>query len=185
MYFVLSAFDFTLTLGLVHSVGAERIEPAFKSLIHQYRVTRYGPDGASTIEAEEHTKAEKRLEEERKLEKGMTTEEKKKHSDGGWGSRAFWAEVVLAYTIHKTALLPLRAGLTVAWTPRVVKWLASKGWIGKVGQVDLASRFFMGQPRTGRLCTLCPPIHICLFTSTYQLWAFYFSGYGVVPMTLC
>jgi hypothetical protein len=49
------------------------------------------------------------------------------------GSRMFWAEVALAYTIHKIALLPFRAGLTVAWTPKVVRWLQARGWAGKVG----------------------------------------------------
>jgi hypothetical protein len=38
----------------------------------------------------------------------------------------------LAYTIHKTLFLPVRVGLTAAWTPKLVKWLTLRGWIGKV-----------------------------------------------------
>ncbi len=80
----------------------------------------------------EREEADRKVEEE---EKGMTVEEKRvkrRGGLGGFGSRAMWAEVALAYAIHKTALLPLRAGLTVAWTPRLVGWLTRRGWVGKV-----------------------------------------------------
>ena len=65
----------------------------------------------------------------------MTEEERRRHKGGGYGSKAMWAEVALAYALHKTALLPVRAGLTVAVTPRLVGWLAARGWVGKVSAV--------------------------------------------------
>ncbi|MGF2043774.1 FAM210A/B-like domain-containing protein, partial [Staphylococcus aureus] len=37
-------------------------------------------------------------------------------------------EFVLAYAIHKTLLLPLRAGITIAITPAFVRWLVRRGW---------------------------------------------------------
>ncbi|KAM0748617.1 hypothetical protein T439DRAFT_327881 [Meredithblackwellia eburnea MCA 4105] len=47
------------------------------------------------------------------------------------GYSAIATTAVLAYAIHKTVLLPVRVGLTVAITPRVVKFLQSYGW--KIG----------------------------------------------------
>ncbi|KAL4399953.1 DUF1279 superfamily [Malassezia pachydermatis] len=38
-------------------------------------------------------------------------------------------EFVLAYAIHKTILLPFRAGLTAMITPSIVRALARRGWI--------------------------------------------------------
>lgn len=44
-----------------------------------------------------------------------------------------YAMLVLAYTIHKTLLLPFRVGMTAAFTPRFVNWLGRKGWAGSSG----------------------------------------------------
>ena len=49
------------------------------------------------------------------------------------GSESLYAMVVLAYTVHKTLFLPFRAGLTIAMTPRIVRWLHAKGWAGGAG----------------------------------------------------
>lgn len=49
------------------------------------------------------------------------------------GSEGLYAMVVLAYTVHKTLFLPFRAGLTIALTPRLVRWLHTKGWAGGGG----------------------------------------------------
>ena len=49
------------------------------------------------------------------------------------GSESLYAMVVLAYTVHKTLFLPFRAGLTIALTPRLVRWLHAKGWAGGGG----------------------------------------------------
>lgn len=95
---------------------------------------RYGEDETRRLEEEDERKkveveAEKLKDE---AESGKVNGKGKGKGNGGWGSRTFWAEVALAYAIHKTALLPVRAGLTVAWTPKVVEWLAARGWVGKV-----------------------------------------------------
>jgi len=49
------------------------------------------------------------------------------------GRESLYAMLVLAYTIHKTLLLPFRVGLTAAFTPRFVKWLGRKGYSGSDG----------------------------------------------------
>ena len=49
------------------------------------------------------------------------------------GQEGLYAMLVLAYTIHKTLLLPFRVGLTAALTPKLVGWLARRGWVGTAG----------------------------------------------------
>ncbi|WWD20915.1 hypothetical protein CI109_105393 [Kwoniella shandongensis] len=142
VYFALSTLDFSLCFIMVHSVGAERIEPLYDAGKHYYRVKRYGEEEADRLKVEDE---EKREEEQRILEQENIVngqEGKKQKKSGGSGGimgKTFWAEVVLAYTIHKTALLPFRAGLTVAWTPKLVGWLTRRGWVGKGGLTRAAS----------------------------------------------
>ena len=126
MYTVLSALDFTLVFVLIHLAGAERIEPLFMAMMSKYRVIRYGDERAKEIEAE--------VKEEKRVEALEQVKDKKKNK--GWMSRTVLAELALAYPIHKVALLPVRAGLTVAWTPKFVGWLTRRGWVGKVSNPD-------------------------------------------------
>ena len=49
------------------------------------------------------------------------------------GQEGLYAMLVLAYTLHKTLLLPVRIGLTAAFTPRIVNWLRARGWAGGEG----------------------------------------------------
>jgi hypothetical protein len=49
------------------------------------------------------------------------------------GQEGLYAMLVLAYTIHKTLFLPVRVGLTAAFTPRLVAWLGKRGWAGSAG----------------------------------------------------
>jgi hypothetical protein len=120
MYWILSTIDFTLSYAVVHSVGAERIEPLLASSLRQFRLWRHGEEETAQLEAEDV----KRRAEVKKETEGKGAKY--------WGSRMMWAEIAIAYTIHKTLLLPFRAGLTAAWTPKVVKWLRARGWAGKV-----------------------------------------------------
>ncbi|PVG00403.1 hypothetical protein CPB86DRAFT_224361 [Serendipita vermifera] len=55
------------------------------------------------------------------------------------GNESLYAMIVLAYTVHKTLFLPLRAGLTVAITPKLVRWLRTRGWTGSGGATRAAS----------------------------------------------
>lgn len=53
------------------------------------------------------------------------------HATGG--SEGLYAMIVLAYTVHKTLFLPIRVGLTAAFTPKFVNWLGKRGWVGTDG----------------------------------------------------
>jgi hypothetical protein len=53
---------------------------------------------------------------------------KKSSSSSSGGSGTLWTEAVLAYTIHKTLLLPFRVGVTAAITPSFVKYMVKLGW---------------------------------------------------------
>ena len=121
MYWILSTIDFTLSFAVVHGVGAERIEPLLASSLRRFRLWRHGEEETAKLEQEDVV---------RRAEVKKETEGK--GGKGYWNSRMFWAEVAIAYTIHKTLLLPFRAGLTAAWTPKVVKWLRARGWAGMV-----------------------------------------------------
>ena len=131
MYLLLSAIDLPLTLAGVHWVGADRIEPVLDAAKKQYRTVRHGEQIAREMEEEDKEKrAAAQAEEAASGAKGR---------DVRWiGSATFWAELAVAYAIHKTAMLPVRAGLTVAWTPRVVEWLRARGWIARVSHSCLS-----------------------------------------------
>jgi hypothetical protein len=154
MYTALSSVDFSLAFLTVHALGVERIEPLFGSIMFQYRSIRYGKDAAEKI-ATEHRVAK---EEEKRREKKEIEENGGKKKNGYWGSRAFWAEAVLAYGIHKTLLLPFRAGLTVAWTPKVVNWLSRNGWIGKVSRGLFVENSAAALARLYLLCFFSPSL---------------------------
>jgi hypothetical protein len=49
------------------------------------------------------------------------------------GNEDLYAMLALAYAVHKTVFLPVRIGLTAAFTPRIVSWLAKRGWAGSAG----------------------------------------------------
>lgn len=49
------------------------------------------------------------------------------------GQEGFYAMLVLAYTVHKTLFMPIRLGLTAAFTPKIVGWLSARGWAGSAG----------------------------------------------------
>ncbi|KLT41667.1 hypothetical protein CC85DRAFT_247268 [Cutaneotrichosporon oleaginosum] len=130
MYLALSAVDFSVAFALVHAVGVERVEPYTHRLVAWYRELRHGAAGAAALErADAARKAADEAE--------AAAEEAIAGEKGGekrwWNNKALWAEVALAYSIHKVGFMPVRAGLTVAWTPKVVNWLRARGWIGTAG----------------------------------------------------
>ncbi|TFL01536.1 hypothetical protein BDV98DRAFT_567115 [Pterulicium gracile] len=49
------------------------------------------------------------------------------------GSDGLYAMLVLAYTVHKTLFMPVRIGVTAAFTPKIVGWLTKRGWAGRAG----------------------------------------------------
>lgn len=123
MYLALSSVDFSLCFVAVHAFGAERISPLLDSGKQFYREKRYGEEEANRLRDQDLAERQEQLKEAKKEDKKGVT----------FGA-TFWTEVALAYAIHKTALLPIRAGLTVAWTPKLVGWLTRRGWVGKVSR---------------------------------------------------
>ncbi|KDQ57574.1 hypothetical protein JAAARDRAFT_93993, partial [Jaapia argillacea MUCL 33604] len=111
VYFILSALDFTVAFAAINVVGAE----------HVSRVAAVAKDAVANLISS------------RPPEPGR--EEMDKVSQGGHGSgqEGLYAMIVLAYTIHKTLFLPIRVGLTAAVTPKLVRWLGQRGWVGGAG----------------------------------------------------
>jgi len=145
LYLVLSFIDFSLTFLLVWSIGADRVRE-FEDWVLMHlgwrrgkHVTEDGDKGVLRRKVEnwkeKHGNPEKNLnpvKEVREVRDGepvelggtttMTTGKKNGYS-------AYATTAVLAYAIHKTALLPVRVGLTVWSTPKVVRLLQSWGYV--------------------------------------------------------
>ncbi|PWN36778.1 uncharacterized protein FA14DRAFT_118180 [Meira miltonrushii] len=72
---------------------------------------------------------------------GMGKREMEDHEKGdGKDSSTLWTEAVLAYTIHKTLLLPFRVGITAAVTPTFVKYMVRLGWAKNNAAVQQAAQ---------------------------------------------
>lgn len=111
VYLVLSALDFGVAFVGVNLLGAEYVSQAAanaKAMVVSMIPSRAPEPGRDEIDT---------------LSNGQTST----------GQEGFYAMLVLAYTIHKTLFLPLRVGLTAAFTPRLVGWLTRKGWVGIKG----------------------------------------------------
>ncbi|MCO5590088.1 hypothetical protein L7F22_044057 [Adiantum nelumboides] len=65
---------------------------------------------------------------------------KGKRKGDGKDSSTLWTEAVLAYTIHKTLLLPFRVGITAAVTPTFVKYMVRLGWAKNNAAVQQAAQ---------------------------------------------
>lgn len=111
VYLVLSALDFGVAFVGVNLLGAEYVSHAvtsIKSFIFDFLPTRPPEPGLDEIDNIHPPQAQS-------------------------GQEGFYAILVLAYTIHKTLFLPVRVGLTAAFTPRLVGWLGRRGWVGSAG----------------------------------------------------
>ena len=105
VYVVLSTLDFGVAFAAVNILGAEYVSSMAAS-IKSFVLHIIGRDPQPT-----------------------PGEPDTPHS----GSEGLYAMIVLAYTIHKTIFLPVRIGLTAAFTPRLVGWLGKRGWTGADG----------------------------------------------------
>ncbi|KAF9264242.1 hypothetical protein L218DRAFT_258193 [Marasmius fiardii PR-910] len=110
VYLVLSALDFGVAFASINLLGAQHVseiassvKQAVANVIH----SKPPEPGRDELESTRNT--------------------------GQAGNEGFYAMLVLAYTIHKTLFLPVRIGLTAAFTPRLVKWLQVRGWTGGEG----------------------------------------------------
>lgn len=111
VYIVLSTADFAVAFAGINLIGADhvsRFTAAAKDYIAGLIHSRPPEPGREEMDA-------------------MSS-----HSNGG-GQEGLYAMLVLAYTVHKTLFLPVRVGLTAALTPRLVRWLETRGWAGGAG----------------------------------------------------
>lgn len=114
VYLAASAVDFGFTFAAINFLGADKVS-------HAAKVTK---DYISGFFGRSKT-----------VEDG--TEKVKDHAEDASvaspGREGLYATAVLAYTIHKTLLLPFRVGVTAAVTPKFVKFLQARGWAGAKG----------------------------------------------------
>ncbi|KAI5474480.1 peptide alpha-N-acetyltransferase Nat2 [Pseudohyphozyma bogoriensis] len=179
VYLVLSVIDFGLTFLVIYSVGADRVRDAEDWVLDKLQWRRRdGEDGKikkavkDRVETwkENHPKMvkEKSVKEKEVAAAKAAKEEgnvtalappppeptvndvQKTLPEDKSGYSALATTAVLAYTIHKIGLLPVRLGLTVWVTPRLVKTLQSWGW--RVGMAAPAA----GKIKTPRVVTPKP-----------------------------
>lgn len=128
-----SAFDFTAVFLAIHFLGAEHIreleDAARKAVGLGKRDLVEGEEPALPSSADGENNADAAAQAAKVLkESTQAAPPAASKSSKSGGQSALWAEAVLAYTIHKTLLLPFRVGITAAVTPSFVKWLIRMGW---------------------------------------------------------
>ncbi|KIY64088.1 hypothetical protein CYLTODRAFT_425523 [Cylindrobasidium torrendii FP15055 ss-10] len=123
VYIALSTIDFGVAFALINVVGAEHVAKLAASAKHAVAplfalahplMAAVGLGGSDGVGGG------------RPAEPG--TEEIERA-----GNEGLYAMLLLAYTVHKTLFLPIRVGLTAAVTPRLVRWLRTRGWAGREG----------------------------------------------------
>ncbi|KAI7957306.1 hypothetical protein MJO28_004401 [Puccinia striiformis f. sp. tritici] len=109
VYGVLGGLDFGLSFIAIYLVGAEHVRTAEDWLLESLNWKRAHstplPSNTTTTTTTGTTEID---------------------------SSMLWTTAVVAYTIHKTILLPFRIGLTAWITPPIVRQLRKRGW--KVGR---------------------------------------------------
>ncbi|BGP32885.1 DUF1279 super [Rhodotorula toruloides] len=152
VYLLLSAIDFGLCFVVIYAVGADRVREAEDWVLDQLKWKR-SPEAAVPGEEGRLSRAYHEIKEfkdqhtrhrvkgpeahptpeaaqaaaEGKDAATVAAVDKKSKKDYS----ALATTAILAYAIHKTALLPFRVGVTFAITPKVVRMLQSWGF--KVG----------------------------------------------------
>lgn len=123
VYLALSAIDFGLTFALIYAVGADRVRQAEDWVLDTLGWRRKDGEPGKFKKAvddwkEQHPRKRSKKDSTEALEVTTTSVSppSTKADDSGYSAMATTA--ALAYVIHKTALLPVRVGITVrhlAW----------------------------------------------------------------------
>ena len=116
IYSLLSGIDLTLTFAGIHFLGGEHVEE-LEALLYKW----IGPM-LKKLKKEEEPKENTFF----TYVKGWFTTEEKANEMEHLIARLS-GEFVLAFAIHKTFLVPVRAGLTILITPGIVRWLIKRG----------------------------------------------------------
>jgi len=111
VYTVISIVDFTIAFAGVNLLGADYVSSvaaSAKAWVLSVVYSRPPEPGREEIE---------------EVSQNMTA----------GGQEGLYAMILLAWTVHKTLFVPVRIGLTAAYTPRIVNWLRARGWAGGEG----------------------------------------------------
>lgn len=113
VYMIMSGIDLSVAFICVHYAGGEYIKDLENKARELFGVSKKEIKEAS---AKDESPANTLL---RHLAKDEATEQL---------IAQLTTEFVIAFGIHKTLFLPLRAGITALITPRLVHWLIRRGW---------------------------------------------------------
>ncbi|KAI8885521.1 hypothetical protein K501DRAFT_156376, partial [Backusella circina FSU 941] len=111
VYIGVGCLDLAAMLGLIQLAGLEKVKAVEQSMlhvVHQVGVIFGLKEQESIIPPEKELNI-----------KDIVTEN---------GKPSFASVFVLAYTIHKTVMLPVRIGVTAYITPAIVRKLHQMGW---------------------------------------------------------
>jgi hypothetical protein len=111
VYIGVGCLDLAATLGLIQLAGLEKVKAVEQSVLGvvQQMGVRFGlKEQTAILPPDEELNI-----------KDLVTEN---------GKPSFVSVFVLAYTIHKTVMLPVRIGITAAITPAIVARLHRMGW---------------------------------------------------------
>lgn len=133
VYLLLSALDFGLTFCVIYLIGADRVREAEDYVLDALEWRRKDGEPGRVKRAvtewsdKRKTPEAKERDEQKRRDKAAKEESEAAKPEDKSAYGAIASTAVLAYVIHKTALLPVRVGLTVAVTPRVVRTLQKWG----------------------------------------------------------
>lgn len=160
VYLLASLVDFSLVFVSIHLLGTEHIRELENKVrkylgmgqreLEDHEVAVWpiplgsgmaeSPEGISRENNAESAKlAAKRVQRQEDVTPNQGQGNKSTSSSSSSGSGTLWTEALLAYTIHKTLLLPFRVGVTAAITPSFVKYMVKLGWAKNNAAVQQAA----------------------------------------------
>jgi len=117
VYFIFGVVDFGIAFAAINLVGAEYVSRVTASVKEAtVNIFRAKPPESGREEVNTNT------------------------SPAVGGQEGLYTMLLLAWTVHKTLFLPLRVGLTAAFTPSLVGWLRKRGWAGGAGTLRAANQ---------------------------------------------
>jgi N-terminal acetyltransferase 2 len=123
VYLLVGAVDLGLVFATINFVGAEKVSHWVAiAKAHVKALWSSEPDHGGEVEEAANDAAAAQS----------------NPKSAGKSNEGIWAMAVLAYTIHKTLLLPFRVGVTATVTPGFVGWLTRRGWAGRQGTMRAA-----------------------------------------------
>ena len=113
VYMIMSGVDMTFAFVCVHFAGGDKVKELENKARQAFGISKKDmkqPSGSDDSDAKSFLQVIAADKETKELIAQLTT------------------EFVIAFGIHKTLFLPVRAGITAAITPRLVRWLIKRGW---------------------------------------------------------